>query len=61
MNGKLNSTFFLKIVAFLIGIAVLAVCVYWLIFEGYKKMRFHHYFLHFVFNSLLKGFCYVHG
>lgn len=30
MNGKLNSTFFLKIVAFLIGIAVLAVCIYWL-------------------------------
>ncbi|ODV56499.1 DUF2975 domain-containing protein [Lysinibacillus fusiformis] len=30
MNVKLSSTFFLKIVAFLIGIAVLAVCVYWL-------------------------------
>ncbi|MEA0553410.1 DUF2975 domain-containing protein [Lysinibacillus irui] len=30
MNGKLNSIFFLKIVAFLIGIAVLAVCIYWL-------------------------------
>ncbi len=30
MNVKLSSTFFLKIVTFLIGIAVLAVCVYWL-------------------------------
>ncbi|MFG3432990.1 DUF2975 domain-containing protein [Lysinibacillus fusiformis] len=30
MNVKLSSTLFLKIVAFLIGIAVLAVCVYWL-------------------------------
>lgn len=30
MNGKLNSIFFLKMVAFLIGIAVLAVCIYWL-------------------------------
>ncbi|MFA1737915.1 DUF2975 domain-containing protein [Lysinibacillus fusiformis] len=30
MNVKLSSTFFLKIVAFLIGIVVLAACVYWL-------------------------------
>jgi hypothetical protein len=30
MNVKLSSTFFLKIIAFLIGIAVLAVCIYWL-------------------------------
>ena len=30
MNGKVKSIFFLKIVAFLIGIAVLAVCIYWL-------------------------------
>lgn len=30
MNVKLSSTFFLKIVAFLMGIAVLAVCIYWL-------------------------------
>jgi len=30
MNVKLSSTFFLKIVAFLIGIVVLAVCIYWL-------------------------------
>lgn len=30
MNFKLSSTFFLKIVAFLIGITVLAVCIYWL-------------------------------
>ncbi|MFJ7922567.1 DUF2975 domain-containing protein [Lysinibacillus fusiformis] len=30
MNIKLSSTFFLKIIAFLIGIGVLAVCVYWL-------------------------------
>ncbi len=30
MNVKLSSTFFLKIITFLIGIAVLAVCVYWL-------------------------------
>ncbi|WP_336634543.1 DUF2975 domain-containing protein [Lysinibacillus fusiformis] len=30
MNVKLSSTFFLKIIAFLIGIGVLAVCVYWL-------------------------------
>jgi len=29
MNVKLSSTFFLKIVAFLIGIVVLAVCIYW--------------------------------
>jgi len=28
MNGKLGSTFFLKVVAFLIGIAVLAVCIF---------------------------------
>jgi len=28
MNGKLSSTFFLKAVAFLIGIAVLAVCIF---------------------------------
>jgi len=30
MKVKLSSTFFLKIVAFLIGIAVLIVCIYWL-------------------------------
>ena len=30
MNVKLSSIFFLKIVTFLIGIAVLAVCIYWL-------------------------------
>lgn len=30
MNVKLSSIFFLKFVAFLIGIAVLAVCIYWL-------------------------------
>ncbi|MFJ5792179.1 DUF2975 domain-containing protein [Lysinibacillus sp. NPDC093197] len=30
MNVKLSSTFFLKTVAFLIGVAVLAVCIYWL-------------------------------
>ncbi|WP_421383256.1 DUF2975 domain-containing protein [Bacillus salacetis] len=30
MNVKPGSTFFLKIIVFLIGIAVLAVCVYWL-------------------------------
>lgn len=30
MNVKLGSTFFLKVIAFLSGIAVLAVCVYWL-------------------------------
>lgn len=28
MNGKLGSTFFLKVVAFLIGVAVLAVCIF---------------------------------
>ncbi len=30
MNVKLSSIFFLKTIAFLIGVAVLAVCVYWL-------------------------------
>jgi heme/copper-type cytochrome/quinol oxidase subunit 1 len=30
MKVKLSSTFFLKVIAFLIGIAVLAVCIYWL-------------------------------
>jgi len=30
MRVKLGSTFFLRVVAFLIGIAVLAVCIYWL-------------------------------
>jgi hypothetical protein len=30
MNVKLGSTFFLKFIAFLIEIAVLAVCIYWL-------------------------------
>ncbi|MED4056037.1 DUF2975 domain-containing protein [Niallia taxi] len=30
MNVKLGSTFFLKVIAILSGIAVLAVCVYWL-------------------------------
>ncbi|MFJ7404996.1 MULTISPECIES: DUF2975 domain-containing protein [unclassified Lysinibacillus] len=30
MDVKLSSTFFLKTVAFLIGVAVLAVCIYWL-------------------------------
>lgn len=30
MNVKLGSTFFLKVIAFLFGIAVLVVCIYWL-------------------------------
>lgn len=30
MNVKLSSIFFLKTIAFLIGVAVLAVCLYWL-------------------------------
>lgn len=30
MNVKSGSTFFLKVIAFLSGIAVLAVCIYWL-------------------------------
>jgi len=28
MNSKLGSTFFLKVIAFLIGIAILAVCIF---------------------------------
>ncbi|MFJ7649401.1 DUF2975 domain-containing protein [Lysinibacillus sp. NPDC097279] len=30
MNVKLSSIFFLKTIAFVIGVAVLAVCIYWL-------------------------------
>ncbi|WP_226673426.1 DUF2975 domain-containing protein [Rossellomorea aquimaris] len=30
MIGKLGSTFYLKVIAFLIGIGMLAVCIYWL-------------------------------
>ncbi|MEK5330815.1 DUF2975 domain-containing protein [Lysinibacillus sp. FSL W8-0992] len=41
MNVKLSSTFFLKTVAFLIGVAVLAVCIYWLPQAAIRDAKVH--------------------
>ncbi|MFJ7664954.1 DUF2975 domain-containing protein [Lysinibacillus sp. NPDC097162] len=41
MIVKLSSTFFLKTVAFLIGVAVLAVCIYWLPQAAIRDAKVH--------------------
>lgn len=41
MNVKFSSTFFLKIVTFLIGVAVLVVCVYWLPQAALQDAKVH--------------------
>ncbi|MFJ5765021.1 DUF2975 domain-containing protein [Lysinibacillus sp. NPDC093210] len=41
MNVKLSSAFFLKTVAFLIGVAVLAVCIYWLPQAAIRDAKMH--------------------
>ncbi|MFS0901443.1 DUF2975 domain-containing protein [Priestia aryabhattai] len=41
MNVKLGSTTFLKVIIFLIGIAVLALCIYWLPEIAVRDARVH--------------------
>jgi hypothetical protein len=59
MNGKRGSTTFLKIIIFLIGIAMLALCIYWLPEIAIKDAKVHPDTAYFLIPFLVcaYGFC----
>ncbi|AGK53573.1 DUF2975 domain-containing protein [Bacillus sp. 1NLA3E] len=59
MNGKRGSTTFLKVIIFLIGIAMLALCIYWLPEIAIKDAKVHPDTAYFLIPFLVcaYGFC----
>ncbi|MGG0481345.1 DUF2975 domain-containing protein [Priestia megaterium] len=59
MNVKLGSTTFLKVMIFLIGIAVLALCIYWLPEMAFRDAKVHPDTAYFLIPFLVcaYGFC----